>query len=193
MGGARGGGTRRAVGMTEADPIAIGQDAIDETKAYLRIAGDAEDALIGRLLAAAIGHGEGFTGQALIARTMRETIPAQGSWRRLARTPVGAIASVEGLPAGGAAFVLGVDAYAVDVDAAGDGWVRIAAAGTATRAKVQYSAGLAAEWSGLPEPLRQGIVRLASHLYTHRDAVDEGAPPAAVAALWRPWRRMRLQ
>jgi uncharacterized phiE125 gp8 family phage protein len=178
--------------MIQADPIAVDPQAIDETKAYLRIAGEAEDDVIERLLAAAIGHGEGFTGQALIAREMCETIPAQCGWRRLGRSPVGAIASVAGLPASGAGFALGVDAYAVDVDAAGDGWVRINAAGTATRAEVTYTAGLAGEWSGLPEPLRQGIIRLAGHLYTHRDAADEGAPPAAVAALWRPWRRMRL-
>jgi hypothetical protein len=43
----------------------------------------------------------------------------------------------------------------------------------------------------VPEPLRQGIVRLAAHLYAARGEV-EAVPPAAVAALWRPWRRVRL-
>jgi len=43
----------------------------------------------------------------------------------------------------------------------------------------------------LPEPLRQGIVRLAAHLYTVRGEA-EAPPPACVAALWRPWRRLRL-
>jgi uncharacterized phiE125 gp8 family phage protein len=178
--------------MTRADPITIGTPPIDETKAYLRIVTDGEDALIGRLLAVAIGHGEGFTGQALIARTMREAIPAHCGWRRLGRTPVSGIASVAGVAADGAATVLAVSAYAVDVDAAGDGWVRVTSAGGATRAEVTYTAGLASDWDGLPEPIRQGVVRLAGHLYTHRDAADEGAPPAAVAALWRPWRRIRI-
>jgi uncharacterized phiE125 gp8 family phage protein len=36
------------------------------------------------------------------------------------------------------------------------------------------------------------IVRLVAHLFTHRDAADAGPPPAAVAAMWRPWRRLRL-
>lgn len=52
--------------------------------------------------------------------------------------------------------------------------------------------GLAEDWNGIPEPLRQGIIRLVAHLYTHRDDADAGPPPTAVAALWRPWRRLRL-
>lgn len=52
--------------------------------------------------------------------------------------------------------------------------------------------GFADDWNGIPEPLRQGIIRLVAHLYTHRDAADAGPPPTAVAALWRPWRRLRM-
>ena len=49
----------------------------------------------------------------------------------------------------------------------------------------------AAEWSALDEALRHGIVRFAAHQYRER---DEGtAPlPAAIAALWRPYRPVRL-
>jgi uncharacterized phiE125 gp8 family phage protein len=61
-----------------------------------------------------------------------------------------------------------------------------------TAARVAVEAGLAEDWNGVPEPLRQGIVRLTAHLYAHRDAAGDAGPPAAVAALWRPWRRMRL-
>ena len=42
----------------------------------------------------------------------------------------------------------------------------------------------------MPAPVRQGIVRLAAYLFVHRD--DDVAPPAAVAALWRPYRQLRL-
>ncbi len=44
----------------------------------------------------------------------------------------------------------------------------------------------------VPAPLRQGVVRLAGHLHAHRDETDAAGPPAAVTALWRPFRRMRL-
>ena len=60
------------------------------------------------------------------------------------------------------------------------------------RIAVAYRAGLAADWPSLPEALRQGAVRLVAHLHAHRDAGDDAGPPAAVAALWRPYRRMRL-
>jgi hypothetical protein len=37
------------------------------------------------------------------------------------------------------------------------------------------------------------VLRLAAHFYTYRtDAGAQAEPPAAVAALWRPWRRLRL-
>ncbi|HEX8445121.1 MAG TPA: head-tail connector protein [Sphingomonas sp.] len=48
----------------------------------------------------------------------------------------------------------------------------------------------AAPAEDMPAPVRQGIVRLAAYLYAHRD--DDAAPPAAVAALWRPFRQVRL-
>jgi uncharacterized phage protein (predicted DNA packaging) len=56
----------------------------------------------------------------------------------------------------------------------------------------EHFAGLSVDWSTSPAPLRQGIVRLVAYFYAHRDAADDAGPPAAVAALWRPYRRMRL-
>jgi hypothetical protein len=48
-------------------------------------------------------------------------------------------------------------------------------------------------WSEVPEALRQGMVRLAAHLYAHRDREEGAGPPAAVTALWRLWRRLGLR
>ena len=86
--------------------------------------------------------------------------------------------------------VVSADNHAIDIDASGDGWVRMSSGPTAT-IRVRYQAGMAANWNGVPEPLRQGIVRLVAHMHLHRDG--DQSPPAAVAALWRPWRRMRLK
>lgn len=177
--------------VVQAVPAAA--DAVSEVKAYLRLESDAEDTLIARLIAAAIAVCEGFTGVQLIARDGTETIPAAREWRRLSLTPVRAIMVIEGAAAGGDAFTLPSEAFAIDIDGNGDGWVRVTVPGPARRAIVHYRAGLAEDWSELPEPMRQGIVRLATHLYSHRDAADQAGPPAAVAALWRPWRRMRLR
>jgi uncharacterized phiE125 gp8 family phage protein len=166
--------------------------AIAAAKVYLRIDHADEDTLLAQLVASAIAHGEGFTGQLLITRAVEETIPATAAWRRLGRTPVRAITEVAVEDAASVATPLAIDQYGIDIDAGGDGWVRLTAAGAAGRLRVRYSAGLADGWEALPEPIRQGAIRLASHLYTHRDAAADAAPPAAVAALWRPWRRMRL-
>jgi len=177
----------------EVDLIDDFASAVDEAKAYLRIEGAEEDASIAGLVRAATGMCEAFIGQLAIARTVRETIPVQSEWRRLSRTPVRAISGVEGLPAEGSAFALPVGAYAVDIDTNGDGWVRVIQPGAAGRAIVTSEAGMAVDWPSVPEPVRQGILRLVAHLFSHRDGAGDQGPPAAVAALWRPWRRMRLK
>lgn len=84
--------------------------------------------------------------------------------------------------------VLAVDAYAIDIDRNGDGWVRVGQRGTV---RIAYRAGIAADGTGVPEAVRLGIIRLAGEYYAQRDGAAT-APPAAVSALWRPWRRMRL-
>lgn len=73
--------------------------------------------------------------------------------------------------------------------------VRVEAAGEATRLRVTYRAGLAAEANGVPEAIRQGLARMIQHLHEGRSEARqelERAPPAIVAALWQPWRRMGL-
>lgn len=166
--------------------------AREAVKLYARIDRTAEDGLIAGLAKAAVGLCEAFCGQALLVRQAVEILNAAPAWQRLAAAPVGAISSVEGLPADCAAFALPVDSYGIDIDADGVGWVRVDRPSAAGRVRVTYEAGLAGSWSDLPAPLSQGIVRLATHLYSHRDDADEAAPPAAVSALWRPWRRVEL-
>lgn len=164
--------------------------SLNEVKAFLRIAHQEEDALIAGLVRSAADVCEAFTGCALIERAVAETVAAGGAWVRLGAGPVRAIESVVALAADGAEAALPADAYAIDVDAHGAGWVRAAAPGV-KRVRVRYRVGLAGDPNGVPEALRQGTVRLAAHLYAQRGEVG-GAPPAAVTALWRPWRQVRL-
>lgn len=161
--------------------------SVDEAKAYLRLESADEDALIARLVASAQGLCEAFVGQLLIRREVVETLRADGVWQRLGAAPVAAITLVEGVDAAGTGTALPVGCYAVDIDGNGDGWVR--AVGPA-RLRVTYSAGLAASEAEVPPAIAQGVTRLAAHLYAHRD--DMSGPPAAVAALWRPFRRLRM-
>lgn len=164
-----------------------------EVKAYLRIGTSEEDALLAGLARGAAGLCEAFTGRALLARAVTEMLPASTAWTRLGAAPVRAIESVASLAPDGTATALPAEDHAIDIDAAGDGWVRLTRLDGAKRIRVSYSAGMAADPNGIPEALRHGIVRLAAHLYTHRDARDGSGPPAAVTALWRPWRRLRIR
>lgn len=194
--------------MIVEERIAIPAGALAEAKAYLRIETTGEDAGVAALLAAACGVCEGFVGQMLVARGVGESVAASGAWTRLGRTPVRAVTSVAmtGVAmnqAGAAGVALAPAAYAVDIDGNGDGWVRYGAGGGAgsvfaagvggARLQVEYRAGMATDWMGVPEPLRQGVLRLTAYLYAQRGeagAPGQGDPPAAVAALWRPYRRM---
>ena len=171
---------------TDLLPAAVTPVGVDEVRAFLRLETSAEDAVLAGFIRAATGLAEAFTGQMLIVRAVDERVPSGCGWTRLKATPVVAIAGVDGM--GGP---LPAAAFEIDVDASGDGWVRIDG-GTERFVTVRYTAGLAADWNAVPEALRAGIVRLCAHLYTHRDAPDGGSPPAAVVALWRPWRRLRL-
>ncbi len=163
--------------------------AVDEVKALLRVDGVLEDALIGALVSAATEAAEAFLGRVILERAVIETVAANGAWQRLRASPVMAITGVEGVAGDGTAVALPVGAYAIDIDAGGDGWVRSCGAGVG-RLRVSASAGLAADWAAVPAGIAHGIVRLAAHLFAHRD--DGAALPPAVAALWRPWRRPRI-
>ena len=157
-------------------------EAVAAVKAYARISGTGEDAVLADMVGSAAALCEAFVGQWLIARNGSQVLAASGGWQRLSATPVAAIMGVEPLAG---------DAYEVDIDASGDGWVRVLT-GDVAQVRVLFRAGLAADWGGLPEALRQGVVRLAAHLYAARDSGSGEGPPAAVTALWRPFRRMHF-
>lgn len=158
--------------------------AVAATRAYLRVEGAADQAVLEQAAASALAIGEAFTGALFVRRSVEEQVAAASGWAALAAQPVSSIDAVLG--ADGAALAVG--AYAVDIDAEARGWVRLVSG--SGRMTVRYAAGLAATWDALDAPLAQGVVLLAAHLFDRRDAGAQ--PPAAVAALWRPYRRLTL-
>ncbi|WP_380784581.1 head-tail connector protein [Sphingomonas sp. R86521] len=48
----------------------------------------------------------------------------------------------------------------------------------------------AASWAAVPGPIAQGTAMLVAHLFEARSG--DVVPPVAVAALWRPYRQVRL-
>ena len=178
--------------MLSHDALSLDGDMLDEAKAYLRLESGEDDAPLGAIILAAISHAERFTAQLLVRRGVREIRSVSSFWQRLTATPVIAITSVTGIPAEGATFTVPVTGYSTEIDSHGEGHFRVTQAGSAGRVEVAYQAGLADSWAELPEALRLGILRLVGHLYANRDAADDNGPPAAVIALLRPWRRVRL-
>jgi uncharacterized phiE125 gp8 family phage protein len=174
-----------------AQGLAVPAVTMSEAQAYVRIETGEEEALLAGLIRTASALCEAFIGQIVIARSFTTDVPASGKWERIEPGPVQSIISVEAVDANGAVTALPSSSYSIDIDSSGDGWVRLVDVGDAMRLRVSGTAGLAPDENGVPEPIRQGVLRLVAHLFTARDG-DGGEPPAAVTALWRPYRRMRL-
>jgi uncharacterized phiE125 gp8 family phage protein len=164
---------------------------MSEAQAYVRIETGEEEAVVAGLIRTASALCEAFLNRVVIARDFALELPGTSEWQRLELTPVQSIGSVDALDSSGIGSPLPAGGYAVDIDSSGDGWIRMTDASDATRVRVNGTAGMAQDENGVPEPIRQGVLRLIAHLFTVRDG-DGGAVPAAVTALWQPYRRMRL-
>ena len=200
--------------MTRAlvEPPPLSPAALAELKAWLGITTTRDDGELTSLLRAGLDLCEAFTGSLpLVAKCEDQFVPG-ANWQLLSARPVQSIACVEAVGATGVRVTLPVADYAIDLDGDGSGRVRLFAAEapdasglggsgwdrsgwdrSGWRIAVRYTAGLAAEWELLPMALRQGLIRLAAHEHRQRDGNPAtSALPAAVAALWRPFRRMRV-
>ncbi len=174
-------------------PAIVAGAALDELKDWLAITTPRDDAVLTSLLHGALDMCEAFTGHMPLEALCEETLPASAFWQKLQTRPVQAVAGLEGLLPHGTRFPVKAQDHAVELDADGTAKIRLLRQVGASRLAVRFTAGITPNWSALPESLRQGILRLAAHHYTQRAAGGgDTAPPAAVAALWRPWRRLRL-
>jgi uncharacterized phiE125 gp8 family phage protein len=159
---------------------------ISEAQAYARVETGDEEALLAGLVRTASGLCEAFLGQVVVARPFSEQLRPSAEWQRLNIAPVRSIdlVTVDGVAAA-------ATAYATDIDANGCGWIRLADPKGGGLVEVSGTAGMATSQNGVPEAIRHGVLRLVAHLFASRDG-EGGEMPAAVTALWRPYRRMRL-
>ncbi len=174
-------------------PPVLADAALAELKDWLAITTTRDDEPLTALLRAALDTCEAFTGLMPLEGGCEEVLRSTYDWQGIAASPVIAITGVERLTANGTRSALPVDGYLIDITAEGCGRVRLTRAIAESRIVVRLDAGLSPDWTSLPEGLRHGIIRLAAHQYRDRDSGEANhAPPRAVAALWQPWRRMRL-
>lgn len=173
-------------------PADVSGAPLDELKQWLGITRDAQDNELIGLLQSSLELCEAFTGQIPLEATCEEYLPASTQWIRLSPRPVRAITAVDQIGTDNARMTLPAASYEIDIDADAIGQVRLASPISSELIVATYVAGVADDWSTLPAGLKHGTIRLAAHHFLTRDKGDDQPPPAAVTALWRPWKLVRL-
>ncbi|HEV7312855.1 head-tail connector protein [Sphingopyxis sp.] len=166
--------------------------SLNEARSWLRLGATIDDAVVAGLVRAATSVCEAFIGQWLIVRAGEETLPvAPGGVIQPGVRPVVGIDAVDLLLPDGSERALAAGDYRTATGRDGTARVTIDDPRGAVRARVAYRAGIADGANHIPEAIRQGILRMTQHLHDARDGAG-AAPPAAIAALWQPWRRLTL-
>lgn len=185
--------------MTQIQPPAAAPLALPEIRAFLRLDHEADDALLSALIAAATHACESFTGRALITQRWRLALPWLHDRRvALGRGPVQQVDAVR-LIWRDTSTALQTSTYWLD-QSSEPPILRIGDPGAGGLGpailEIDYTAGYGDDWNAVPMSLRQGMLRLIGYLYRVRDGNGEGETaaslPSAVAALWAPFRVMRL-
>jgi uncharacterized phiE125 gp8 family phage protein len=179
-----------------AEPVTLA-----EAKAHLRLDGDAEDALLTKLIAAARRHVEAATGLALMAQGWSHFLD-QGPDGPMVALPLAPVMSIDEVR------IYGEDDEASLLDPAhyyGDLSARPARlvlrrdrlwprpGRVANGIEIKVTAGFGEEAGDVPEDLRLAILRLVVSWFEHR---GDDAPllkaPIGLALLLQPYREMRL-
>ncbi|WP_419739887.1 head-tail connector protein [Ruegeria sp.] len=191
--------------LIEETAIADAALPVDQFKAHLRLGtgfaeGDTQDEVLTGFLRAAIAAIEARTGKVLIEREFSWSL---NGWRELESetlpvapvVSVGAVTLTDALGAetvaDSATYRLERDAQRPRVRAAGSCLPRIQTGGSV---KIAFTAGMAADWGGLPADLGQAVLLLAAHYYEYRDemALGAGCMPFGVTSLIQRYRTVRL-
>ncbi|MES0824020.1 head-tail connector protein [Ruegeria sp. SCP11] len=178
---------------------------VDQFKAHLRLGtGFAEDSVqdevLKGFLRAAIAAIEARTGKVLIEREFSWSLYG---WRDpagevLPVAPVGAVVAVKLTDAAGAETEVDAATYGLERDTqrprlrpAESCLPKVQTGGAV---KITFTAGMAADWGGLPADLGQAVLLLAAHYYEYRDetALGAGCMPFGVTSLIQRYRTVRF-
>lgn len=173
-------------------PADLSGSALDDLKSWLGISRPKEDALLRDLLAASVSLCEAFTAQSPLEQTVEETVPATAGSYILSSRPAQTLVSAQIVGEDGSRTALDPGEFEFSIDADDRACFALSNSLEARSIVVSLRAGIAADWTAMPEALKQGIIRLAAFHYRDRETGRDAEPPASVAALWRPWRTLRL-
>lgn len=178
--------------------------SLDEVKAYLRIDGAAEDALLQSLLLTSRLHIEAALGLALMTQSWKFVIDAWPDKHvvELPISPVQHVSDVRVIGQDGLAQSVASSDYDIDVSCRParlytkrGGWPKPGRQSAGI--EIDFTAGFGATADAVPEPIRQALLLLVAHWYEHRDPIEIGTPstavPAAVSRLLNPYRAVRLR
>jgi uncharacterized phiE125 gp8 family phage protein len=168
--------------------------SVAEAKAHLRVDGNAEDDLIGALIAAARVAVETDIRRVLIAQNWRVIVdgwPDDGVMLPL--QPAISVDALRAIDSAGVATTLSEENYEFDP---ADFSVTLDPVAGAIRYEIDFTAGYGSSGTDVPQPLGQAIRLLVAHWYEHRVAVTLADEPAALPLGFReliaPYRRMAL-
>ncbi|MEX0307555.1 MAG: head-tail connector protein [Ruegeria sp.] len=191
--------------LIEETAIADAALPVDQFKAHLRLGagfaeGNVQDEVLNGFLRAAIAAIESRTGKVLIERDFSWSL---NGWRDpagevLPVAPVVSVAAVTLTDAAGTETVVDAEAYQLERDMqrprlrpVGACLPRVQTGGSV---KIVFTAGMAADWGGLPADLGQAVLLLAAHYYEYRDetALGAGCMPFGVTSLIQRYRTVRF-
>lgn len=180
-------------------PPAVEPVDLAYAKTFLRVDGDAEDALITDMIVAARHSVEALCGQAMITRRVLQSfdIPACAPVS-LKAMPAGEIIAVRAFKSGGTIITLSPGSYSLNARCTPprleltDAGARDIGASDVTRFEVEYTAGFGGAPSDVPMPLRQALLLLLAQSFEHRGDESVRPVPMMVDALLMPYRWMRL-
>lgn len=181
---------------TIVEPADISGEALADLKKWLGITRPNDDDLLIDLLNGALAVCESFTRQVPISQLVEERAPITAGVTTLVSRPVASLATVEVVAQDGTRTTLDASAFEFALETPGSARFKLKLSVDGQAIAIRVRAGISATWAELPAPLRQGIIRLCAFQYRDRDRTGgdkaEAMPPTSVAALWRPWRTIRL-
>lgn len=205
--------------LTETVPPGAEPLTLDETKTFLRVDHDNDDAQISGLIAAARQVCESLTGRSLITRSYSLFLDCWPGGNLLwwdgvrEGADTSSRSALLNLPKPPLLSVTCINVYAVDntftefpaadyyVDTAGlpgrivlkQGVSPPSPGRVANGIEIQFRAGYGAQPQHIPVSLRQGMKQMVAHLYEHRgDSPEQALLASGAAALLKPFRLVGL-
>ncbi len=171
---------------------------LDAVRAHLRLDGTDEDGLLQALIPAARQACESSLSKRLITQTIRMTLDQPYPITRLSVGPVQSVRRIDYIGLDGQLTQMPASAWRLSGDrlAPMDEWPMIGAPIGGFR--IEYVTGFGDSPDDIPAPIRLGMLMLIAHWYENREAtvVTQSLQavnlPLGVAALWAPFRRMRV-